>query len=931
MRSRVFAVLVSRNASKVLPRTLEALAAGTKQPDTIIGVDTASNDDSANLMREHVDTVVKLRSKLSFGQAAAQGVAELPEAEEGDWLWLLAHDAAPEPDALAQLTSAAEANRHLAIIGPKIMRVGDSRTINEFGQTMTPFGNAVRLAAGELDQGQYDSRSDVLGVAETGLLIRRDVYEQLGGFDPALPTVDAGLDLGVRARLAGHQVALQPRARIQRNGGPELFSARSLSDASLTAIRRRAQLHRRFAYANAFALILHWLLALPLALLRGLGHVLAKRPAALISEFSAALAAMFGFRNIANARRRIRTTRTSGWAALASLRIDWRTLRARRRLVGDDVVENAADADDLVGFAQGGALWVFAFALLAGVIANVGIVTSSRITGGALLPLGSFTDMWSGALFGDRDLLGSLPGPADPFSIVVALLGSVTFWQPSQAIVLLLVLAPALSTVTVWLLVRRLTRVVWAPVVAAAVWAFSPTLFASIADGRIGAVLAHVMLPLVAYGLIRARDSWRGVATGSLALAIVLAGAPSLLPAAVAAVVVAAIWFLSRVRPGGAFRAVSMLVPAAALFAPLAWAHTETGNWLAGLADPGIPLGYDVPDALVVATGYPDAALATLSPLLSGMEIAGTAWPMWLTIGLAAPLALAAFAAPFLRALPGVAGVAVALAGFATAVAASRIAVAFEGETEVFVWTGPGLSLAMLGLVIAAMITIGVLAERSAAVNIIVTLCAAVTGVALVIGAAMTPSLVQPEPERSMPALVVAAADEQPHVGTLVIEPVGPDAIRLTVVRGHGEVLSDVQTVVTTAQQPSEATSELSQFTVDLVSGSSIDATETLMDAGIGFILLRDASDAAESLHQTISRGLDERAELQGVGATDAGLLWTSDAIGDYEPDTPAWAWWLLFAQLLVLLLALLLALPSMRRGARKRVRRAPEARKDFA
>lgn len=931
MRSRVFAVLVSRNASSVLPRTLEALSAQTKRPDTIVGVDAASSDDSALVMREHIDTVVKLRSKLSYGQAIAQGVAELPDAEEGDWLWLLAHDAAPAPDALAKLAAAAEANRRVAIIGPKIMRVGDARTINEFGQTMTPFGNSVRLAAGELDQGQYDSRSDVLGVAETGLLIRRDVYEELGGFDPALSTVDAGLDLGVRARLAGHQVTLQPSARVFRNGGPELFAAKSVGDAMMTAIRRRAQLHRRFAYANSFVLIVHWLLTLPIALVRAIGHLFAKRPAAVVSEFSAALRAMFSFRSISNARARIRRSRSASWNDLFSLRIDWRTLWARRKLVGDDVVENTRNAEDLVGFAQGGALWVFAFALLGGILANLGIITSGQVTGGGLVPLGSFTDMWAGALYGDRDLIGSLIGPADPFAIITALLGSLTFWQPSLAVVILLILAPAFATVSAWVLVRRLTSVVWAPAVAAAVWAFTPSLFTSILDGRLGAVLAHVFLPIVAYGCIRARDSWRGAAGGALALAIVLAGAPSLAPALLVGALLVAVWYLARLKPGGAFRAISMLVPALVLFAPLVWWHARAGSWMALFADPGIPFAYDVPDALILATGFPDASLATLSPLLSAMGIAGTSWPMWGTIALAAPLVLAAFLAPFLRALPGLAAVAVALGGYATAVAATRFSAAFAGDTPIALWTGPGLSLMVLGLMMAAIITIGVLADRSGAVNVLITLFAGLTGAALVIGAIASPAEVRPAPERTMPALVVAAADEQPDVGTLIVEPTGPDTVRVTVARGHGEILSDEQTLVTTAYDATADRDALSQFVVDLVSGSAIGVTEGLEAHGLSFVLLRDASESAESLYQTIGRGLDERAELHAVGMTDAGLLWTSDASGEYAPDTPSWASWLLIAQLGILLLTLLLSLPSMRRGARKRVRRAPDVRKDFA
>ena len=926
--TRVFAVVASRNGGATLTRTLDALEAQTLRVDASVGVDIASGDDTAERMRG-LDTVVKMHSRASYGQAIAVGVTELPDAEDGDWLWLLAHDAEPAHDALRHLAATAEASSRVGIVAPKVMRAGDPRTINEFGETMTPFGNAVRIAAGELDQGQYDNRSDVLGVAESGLLIRRDVFDELGGFDPALPTLDAGLDLGVRARLAGHQVTLQPRARVRRDGGPELFASRSVADAALTAIRRRAQLHRRFAYASVLALVLHWLATLPLALLRSIGQLFAKRPASAVSEFGAAFGSMFAFGAIARARRRIARVKRASWGDLRSLRIDWRTLRARRRLVGDDVVENAAIADERVGFVAGGTLWVLGLALVAGAVIHLRILTSTAVIGGGVLPLGDFSTLWQHALFGDRDGLGSVIGPADPFAIVTAIIGSITFWQPSLAVMLVLALAPALSVVTAWTLARRITTVAWVPAVAAAIWAFSPTLITSTHEGRLGAVLAHIALPLVGFGLLRARDEWRAAALGALALAVVAAGAPSLGPALLAALVIGAIWFVIRARFEAALRALAMLVPALALFAPLIWEQRETP--LALLADPGIPLGYPTPDPLVLAAGYPDAALGTLSTMLQHLQLAGTEWPMWGTLVLAAPLVLVAAAALFVRSLAGIAAAASALAGFTTAVAATRVAVATTGSEAVSLWTGPGLSLALLGLVIGACVTFDVLDYRGGVAGGIVALFAALTGIALVAGAAVAGPIVKPAPERAVPALVVASAEEHPGVGTLFIEPLGADRLRVTVARGEGVVLGDWQSVRTTAADTSDERAALSQYVVDLVSGSTIDVTGPLEERGIGFIVLTDTEGEAITLHESIRRSLDERGDLSDVGLTDVGTLWTIESSGHWERAEPSWAGWLLTGQLLVLLGALLLALPSMRRGTRRRVRRAPEARRDFA
>ncbi|MGO1497485.1 glycosyltransferase family 2 protein [Agrococcus casei] len=932
MQSRVMAVIANRNGEGMLAHTLSALEAQTLAPVASVGVDVASTDASVDSLKKGLDTVVRLRSRVGFGQAVRHGVAELPDADEGDWLWFLAHDAAPAPDALEALMQTVEANRLVAVVGPKVMRADDSATVNEFGETMTPLGASVRLAAGDLDQGQHDDRSDVLGVAASGMLVRRDVFEQLGGFDPALPSIDAGLDLGVRARLAGHQVSVQPFARIRRNGGAELFSVRSVSDASFTGLSRRAQLHRRFAYSHAAALVFHWLLLLPQAVIRSIGHLFAKRPAAILSEFGAAFSAMFAFGAVSSARSRIRQSRTAAWSDLAPLRISHRAMRARRRLAGDDVVVNSRVADERVGFVQGGTLWVLALALLAGVIISLPLLTSTAVTGGGLLQLGGFTDIWNAALWSDRESAGGLVAPADPLQILLALLGTLTFWQPSLAVLILLVIAPVLASITAWALARRLTRVKWVPAVVAAVWALAPTLLVSMHDGRIGAVIAHIALPLIAYAVVRARDLVRTAALGAVALAVATAGAPSLLPALVGAVVVAAIWFAVRARFSASIRLLIALVPTAALFGPLLFANLQRGTPLALFADPGVPFDYAAPDAAVLAAQLPDASLGTIATLFDQFGLAGGPWPMWVTLALVAPLALAAFAAPFMRAGHGIAGIAVALAGFSTAVvSAGTTLAAFQGVTSK-VWTGPGVSLMLLGLVIAASATLGVLDFRGKAPGAILALFAVVSGGAIVAGAAVSPAVVSPLPERTMPALVSAAASDDPMLGTLVIAAGADETFSIEVIRGDGTTLGDVQTFHTTAEAPTGQRSELSQLAVDLISGGTVDASEQLQQQGIGFIVLRDAEGSAVAAYDSTQRSLNQRADLQSVGQTDAGLLWKTEVEqSGVEAQMPAWSGWLLAGQLILLAIALVLAMPAIKRGARSRVTRAKDVRKDYA
>src|SRR5690554_3283798 len=389
MRQVVTVVLVARNGEEYLERTVAALAAQTRTPDAVIAVDAGSGDRSPQLLGEAQPVqLVGAPDKSSFGDAIAIGLRGAQSSDAGvdnEWLWLLAHDSAPEPRALQQLLAAVEIAPSVAIAGPKLMRWDKPDTIAEFGESMTRFGASMPLVENELDQAQHDVSDDVLGVAATGMLVRRSLWSRLGGFDPGLPSIDSGLDFSIRARLAGFRVVLVPGARVATAGGPELFGRRSVSAATRHRIARAAQLHRRMVYAPAGVLLFHWLSLVPLAVLRSLGHLLAKRPGAISGEFAAAFATAFGGGGVAGARRNL--PRKLGWDAIAPLRLPWADVRERRAQAREaQAVEQGRAVEPKVSFISGGGLAVIAVAAVAGLIAFGPLLGASAASGGGLLP-----------------------------------------------------------------------------------------------------------------------------------------------------------------------------------------------------------------------------------------------------------------------------------------------------------------------------------------------------------------------------------------------------------------------------------------------------------------------------------------------------------------------------------------------------------------
>jgi len=885
-------------------------------------VDAGSTDTSAELLAASAPTqLVTTTGKVDFGSAIERALTVAAPAESvNDWLWLLAHDNAPQAAALEALLSAVEIAPSVAVAGPKLMRWDEPDVIAEYGETMTYYGASIALVEGELDQAQHDVRSDVLGVAAGGMLVRRTLWTALGGFDPALPSVDAALDFSIRARLAGFRVVVVPGAKVSTDGGPEMFGRTAVSDRRRASTSRAAQLHRRLVYAPAAALPFHWLSLLPLAIIRAIGQLLAKRPGAVGGALVSALSAAFGGSRIGPARRGLKRTKSVGWASIAPLRMPPSAVRERRAQARDaerthtTVVVTEARA----GFVTHGGLWIVLLAGIIGLISWGSLLGAPSLTGGALAPLSdTVQQLWSHVGYGWREIGVGFIGAADPFTYLLAVLGSIAFWSPSFSLVLVYLLALPLSALGAWFAARRLSTRPALPALAAFLWAIAPPLTAALSGGHLGAIIAHLLLPWLVLAALTAPRSWAASAGAALIFAAIAASAPSLVPALVIALLA---WIVAR--PKSVHRLLGIPIPAIALFAPLIVQQVLRGDPLALFADPGVPAptASASPLHLVLlspSTGLDGWAAVAASFGLPGVSAFVIVAALLLPVGVLALLAL--FVPGSRRAIPSMV---LALLGFATAVASSHLQVSHLGSAAVPVWTGAGLSLFWLGLVASMLVALDALGRFAVPIGIL----SAVTATLLVLpmlGAVLLETTPVEAGARILPAVVTAESEEHPRVGTLVLTPQPDGGLAATLQRGSGSTLDEQSTLAATSTASDATSRRVATVAGNLASRSGFDAGGELTKLSIGFVLLTPDDTA---VHKRASEALDSNALFAPVGATDNGLLWRFGGLSDEKTiatvgntDT-ALGSLILVGQGIVFGMTLLLGIPTARRRRRRAV-----------
>ncbi|HEU0131674.1 MAG TPA: glycosyltransferase family 2 protein [Mycobacteriales bacterium] len=634
---RVTAVVVSHDGARWLPDVLAALAAQTRPAQRVVAADTGSNDASPALLAEAfgADAVTALPRTTGFGAAVAAALAHAdatgaerppPRRRASDteeprepvrWVWLLHDDSAPEPDALERLVEAAEAMPSATVLGPKARDWDDPRLLVEVGFTIDRAGRReTGLERREFDQGQHDDAGDVLAVGSAGMLVRRDVWDALGGFDPRLPLFRDDLDLGWRANAAGHRVTVVPAARI-RHARAATLGRRPLAAAhgSAHGVDRRHSLAVLLANLPALAAVLAAPRLLAGALLRTVGFLLTRQVAEARDEVAAVAWNVRHLPDLLRARRRRRATRTLPWSAVRPL-FTGRTARLRGYLEqlgdwltgggGDGVAPGEDGDDDLpppaprrrgeILTARPGLTTVAAVTVVT-LLAARGLLGGGRLFGGALLPAPdgasdlarTYAASWRSTV-GAGSAAGAPPAVAVLAALSWLLLGKA--WLATDVLVLGCV---PLAAATAYATARRLTTSVPLRVWAAVAYAFVPVGTGAVATGHLDAAVALAAAPallLAGYRLLTDDPRYTGWRTSfgtGLGLAVAIAFAPQLALLAAVPLAVGALVLLLGATPASRAGAVRRI---AAVALTLGTALAVLFPWSLRLfTDPGLLAG----------------------------------------------------------------------------------------------------------------------------------------------------------------------------------------------------------------------------------------------------------------------------------------------------------------------------------------------------
>ena len=214
----VVAVVLNWHTPSQTERCLRSLRNLQYNALRIVLVDNGCSDFSATTFPNTPPTDY-IQSPVNLGFAGGCNLGMQSALKTGaDYVWFVNSDAEVEPTSLTTMVDAAEGNRAIAALGPKVLQRAEPNRIDSLALRINLSSGRFRLIGhDEIDRGQFDHLHTVSAVTGCAMLVRAEPLRLSGGFDERYFLYLEDVDLCLRLSAAGHQIACVPRARVQHD------------------------------------------------------------------------------------------------------------------------------------------------------------------------------------------------------------------------------------------------------------------------------------------------------------------------------------------------------------------------------------------------------------------------------------------------------------------------------------------------------------------------------------------------------------------------------------------------------------------------------------------------------------------------------------------------------------------------------------------
>ncbi len=260
----VSAIIPNWNSRPLLVRLLESLARQTVPFGEIVVVDNGSADGSQEEAASRGARVIELGRNRGFSRAVNVGV----QKSAGSWVAVLNNDVELAEDWLERMLEAAGEQEAWFLTG-KLLEWSRRDALDGTFDALCRGGCAWRVGQRRKDGPEWNAKRPIAFAPLTAALLRRELFERVGGLDEAFESFMEDVEFSLRCALSGYRGLYVPEAVAYHVGGatrgqwhPETVRRVARNQLLLVAKHYPSEFLRRQAWRVLVAQLLWGLVAL---------------------------------------------------------------------------------------------------------------------------------------------------------------------------------------------------------------------------------------------------------------------------------------------------------------------------------------------------------------------------------------------------------------------------------------------------------------------------------------------------------------------------------------------------------------------------------------------------------------------------------------------------------------------------------------------
>ena len=216
---KVSVVTPNYNGKDFLYAYFESLIKNSNEIGEVIIVDNGSNDGSQEFIRNYREKVdfpivlIENSQNLGFAEAVNQGISKA----RYDYIFSLNNDTVVEKSAILELLNLLNTDGRIFSVSSKMVQFNNPELIDDAGDDYTLLAYTKKRGNNQ-NLNKFIEVSEIFSSCAGAALYRKDLLEELGGFDSEFFAYMEDDDLGYRARINGYKNLFCPNAIVYHIG-----------------------------------------------------------------------------------------------------------------------------------------------------------------------------------------------------------------------------------------------------------------------------------------------------------------------------------------------------------------------------------------------------------------------------------------------------------------------------------------------------------------------------------------------------------------------------------------------------------------------------------------------------------------------------------------------------------------------------------------